>query len=157
MVSFTQIGNVAKGKARENGNQNVIGKAGKMRLFRKKESDYNIYEEALMAFTKEIDSGKLDNYFYITEEHSGNYIISIKYAFRKAHHIFNNLDFIKVLNYGVTTRVYHSILNGKKINYHLQNSFASAMDRLSIRKSKRLEDKVIDSLSEYVRENKAEN
>ena len=37
MGSFMQILNTVKGKAHKNGNQNVTGKAGNMRLFKKKE------------------------------------------------------------------------------------------------------------------------
>ena len=153
-----QILNAAKGKAHKNGNQNVTGKAGNMKPFRrKKETKYNIYEEALMIFTAEVNSGKLDNCFKITEEHAGNNILSVKYVFKKPDHIFNNMEFTKILNYGITTKMYHGILNDKKIDYAIQDKFADAMDEVVIRKSKQLENKIADSLNEYIKQNNSGN
>ena len=128
-----------------------------MKPFKKKESKYNIYEEALMIFTGEVNSGKLDNYFNITEERAGYNIRSVKYVFRKPDHIFNNMEFTKILNYGITTKICHGILNDKKIGYTIQNKFADAMEEVSIRKSKKLENKIADSLNEYIKQNKNGN
>ena len=128
-----------------------------MKPFKKKESKYNIYEEALMVFTAEVNSGKLDNYFNITEERAGYNIRSVKYVFRKPDHIFNNMEFTKILNYGITTKICHGILNDKKIGYTIQNKFADAMEEVSIRKSKKLENKIVDSLNEYIKQNNSGN
>jgi len=126
-----------------------------MKLFNKKKVKYNAYEEALMIFTAEVKSGRLDSCFEITENHDGDYITYIKYVFNKLDHIFNNLEFVKILNYhDITTRIYHGIINNKKINYCVQNQFAEALEAIAIRKSTKIQETNVDVLKEYIKKNK---
>ena len=116
---------------------------------------YNPYEEALMIFTTEVKSGGLDSYFEITEKHDGNYITYIKYVFNKLDHIFNNLEFVKILNYhDISTRIYHGIINNKKISYGVQNQLAEVLEALAIRKSTEIQETNVDVLKEYIKKNK---
>ena len=126
-----------------------------MRLFNKKQMKYNPYEEALMIFTTEVKSGRLDSYFEITEKHDGNHITYIKYVFNKLDHIFNNLEFVKILNYhDISTRIYHGIINNKKISYGVQNQLAEVLEALAIRKSTEIQETNVDVLKEYIKKNK---
>lgn len=122
---------------------------------RKKETKYNIYEEALMIFTAEVNSGKLDNCFKITEEHAGNNILSVKYVFKKPDHIFNNMEFTKILNYhDISTRIYHGIINNKKISYGVQNQLAEVLEALAIRKSTEIQETNVGCLKENIEKSK---
>lgn len=126
-----------------------------MKLFNKKKVKYNAYEEALMIFTAEVKSGRLDSCFEITENHDGDYITYIKYVFNKLDHIFNNLEFVKILNYhDISTRIYHGIINNKKISYGVQNQLAEALEALATRKATKIQETNVDVLKEYIKKNK---